>query len=48
MKSFDEFSEDLETRRQLLKQRQTDQAASFKEKGAANVCLLYTSDAADE
>ena len=37
MKSFDEFSEDLETRRQLLKQRQTDQAASFKEKGAANV-----------
>ncbi len=37
MKSFDEFSEDLETRRQLLKQRQADQAASFKEKGAANV-----------
>ena len=37
MKSFGEFSEDLETRRQLLKQRQTDQAASFKEKGAANV-----------
>ena len=37
MKSFDEFSEDLETRRQLLKQRQTDQAASFKQKGAANV-----------
>ena len=37
MKSFDEFSEDLEARRQLLKQRQTDQAASFKEKGAANV-----------
>ena len=37
MKSFGEFSEDLETRRQLLKQRQTDQAASFKQKGAANV-----------
>ena len=37
MKSFDEFSEDLETRRQLLKQRQTDQAASFKQKGAATV-----------
>jgi len=37
MKSYDEFSEDLETRRQLLKQRQTDQAASFKEKGAASV-----------
>ena len=37
MKSFDEFSEDLETRRQLLKQRQTDQAASFKQKGAANL-----------
>ena len=37
MKSFDEFSEDLETRRQLLKQRQTDQVASFKQKGAATV-----------
>ena len=37
MKSFDEISEDLETRRQLLKQRQTDQAASFKQKGAATV-----------
>ena len=37
MKSFDEFSEDLETRRQLLKQRQTDQAASFQQKGAATV-----------
>ena len=37
MKSYDEFSEDLETRRQLLKQRQTDQAASFKQKGAANL-----------
>ena len=37
MKSFDEFSEDLETRRQLLKQRQTDQVASFKQKGAANL-----------
>ena len=37
MKSFGEFSEDLETRRQLLKQRQTDQAASFKQKGAATV-----------
>ena len=37
MKSFDEFSEDLETRRQLLKQSQTDQAASFKQKGAATV-----------
>ena len=37
MKSFGQLSEDLETRRQLLKQRQTDQAASFKQKGAATV-----------
>ena len=35
MKSFANFSEDLETRRQLLKQKQKDQLASFKEKGAA-------------
>ena len=35
MKSFANFSEDIETRRQLLKQKQKDQLASFKEKGAA-------------
>ena len=35
MKSFGTFSEDIETRRQLLKQKQKDQLASFKEKGAA-------------
>ena len=35
MKSFGTFSEDIETRRQLLKQKQQDQLASFKEKGAA-------------
>ena len=34
MKSFANFSEDLETRRQLLKQKQKDQLVSFKEKGA--------------
>ena len=35
MKSFGTFSEDIETRRQQLKQKQKDQLASFKEKGAA-------------
>ena len=35
MKSFGHFSEDIETRRQILKQKQREQAASFKEKGAA-------------
>ena len=35
MKSFGTFSEDIETRRQLLKQKQREQLASFKEKGAA-------------
>ena len=35
MKSFGTFSEDIETRRQLLKQKQREQASSFKEKGAA-------------
>ena len=35
MKSFANFSEDLETRRQLLRQKQREQSASFKEKGAA-------------
>ena len=35
MKSFANFSEDLETRRQLLKQKQREQLSSFKEKGAA-------------
>ena len=34
MKSFGTFSEDIETRRQALKQKQQDQATSFKEKGA--------------
>ena len=36
MKSFANFSEDIETRRQLLKQKQADQLASFKEKGVAS------------
>ena len=35
MKSFVNFSEDIETRRQLLKQKQREQLVSFKEKGAA-------------
>ena len=35
MKSFGTFSEDIETRRQELRQKQQQQAASFKEKGAA-------------
>ena len=35
MKSFGHFSEDIETRRQLLKQKQREQAASVKEKGVA-------------
>ena len=34
MKSFGQLSEDLETRRQELKQRQREQGARFKEKGA--------------
>ena len=34
MKSFGTFSEDIETRRQLLKQKQREQLTSFKEKGA--------------
>ena len=37
MKSFGQLSEDLETRRAELKQRQQQQAAKFKEKGAAVV-----------
>ena len=37
MKSFGQLSEDLETRRQELKQSQREQAAKFKEKGAAAV-----------
>ena len=35
MKSFGTFSEDIEDRRLALKQKQADQRASFKEKGAA-------------
>ena len=35
MKSFGTFSEDIETRRQLLKQKHREQLSSFKEKGAA-------------
>ena len=34
MKSFANFSEDIEDRRLALKQKQADQLASFKEKGA--------------
>ena len=35
MKSFANFSEDIADRRLALKQKQVDQASSFKEKGAA-------------
>ena len=35
MKSFANFSEDLQTRRLELRQRQQDQAASFRDKGVA-------------
>ena len=35
MKSFANFSEDIADRRLALKQKQVDQRASFKEKGAA-------------
>ena len=35
MKSFANFSEDIADRRLALKQKQADQRASFKEKGAA-------------
>ena len=35
MKSFGQLSEDLETRRQQLKQRQREQGDAFKKKGAA-------------
>ena len=35
MKSFANFSEDIETRRQELRQKQQQQGASFKERGAA-------------
>ena len=34
MKSFEQLSEDLATRRAELKARQRDQAAAFKAKGA--------------
>ena len=34
MKSFANFSEDIAARRLALKQKQADQRASFKEKGA--------------
>ena len=35
MKSFGHFSEDIADRRLALKQKQADQSASFKEKGAS-------------
>jgi len=37
MKSFDQLSEDLATRRAELKQRQREQGAKFKQKGAERV-----------
>ena len=37
MKSFDQLSEDLATRRAELKQRQLDQAKKFKSKGIERV-----------
>jgi hypothetical protein len=37
MKSFQQFNEDLEARRQQLAQRQRDNATAFKEKSAASV-----------
>ena len=37
MKSFDQLSEDLATRRAELKQRQREQGAAFKAKGADRV-----------
>tara|TARA_R110000868_G_scaffold94906_1_gene261364 strand:- start:2750 stop:2953 length:204 start_codon:yes stop_codon:yes gene_type:complete len=37
MKSFQQFNEDLEARRQQLAQRQRDNATSFKERSLANV-----------
>ena len=44
MKSFDQLSEDLETRRQLLKQRQRDQASAYKEKSAGISVSTQTRD----
>jgi len=37
MKSFQQFNEDLEVRRQQLAQRQKEHLAAFKEKSAASV-----------
>jgi len=37
MKSFQQFNEDLEARRQQLAQRQKEHLAAFKEKSAASV-----------
>ena len=44
MKSFKELSEDLATRRQLLKQRQRDQASAFASKSANTVTSAQTRD----
>ena len=38
MKSFDQLSEDLATRRAELKQRQREQGARFKTQGAERAC----------
>ena len=37
MKTFQQFNEDLEARRQQLAQRQREHLAAFKEKSAASV-----------
>ena len=44
MKSYRDLSEDLATRRQLLKQRQRDQASAYKEKSAGSVASAQTRD----
>ena len=44
MKSFKDLSEDLATRRQLLKQRQRDQAAAFASKSSGTVTSAQNRD----
>ena len=44
MKSFKDLSEDLATRRQLLKQRQKDQASAFASKSSGTVTSAQNRD----
>ena len=44
MKTVSQLFEDLATRRQLLKQRQRDQASAYKEKSASSVTSAQTRD----